>query len=316
LNTIPWTLASNVWNFGDGGSDITYEPSHTYTVPGAYPVTVVVTDSIGCEDSISKTVYVLQLNITSFNDTTLCISMPLPLTNVLTVIPDITLSYLFQWSPGTNLSDSTVQIPTYSGLGLTTYTLTASVNPYGCPVTDTIRIFSVLGKVLANVTPSTTITLGSSIQLNADSEVYYWWKPNDGSLNNPNINDPIATPTESTLYTVYGYDVNGCLDSAYVDILVDSSMDEGLPEAFTPNGDGLNDFFKPIGQKFQRLVDFRIYNRWGQQVFYSNNFNQGWDGTFNGVPQEMGVYFYSITVARPGGDGTNIVYKGEVTLIR
>ena len=235
---------------------------------------------------------------------------------MLTVIPNITLNYIYQWNPTNNLNDSTVQIPEYTGVGLTTYTLTFSANPYGCPAQDTMRIHSVLGVVLANVTPTSTITLGSSIQLNADSEVIYYWKPNDGSLSNPDINNPVATPTQTTIYTVFGYDVNGCLDSAYVDIIVDSTTEEEMPSGFTPNGDGLNDVFKPLGTKFEQLVDFRVYNRWGQQVFYSNNFNSGWDGTFNGVPQEMGTYFYSITVARPGGTGNNIVYKGEVTLIR
>jgi gliding motility-associated-like protein len=93
-------------------------------------------------------------------------------------------------------------------------------------------------------------------------------------------------------------------------------MTEDIPTGFTPNGDGLNDVFRVVGLKYQDLVDFRVYNRWGQQVFYTNNYKDGWDGTFNGVKQDMGTYFYTIIVARPGGAGNDIVYKGEVTLIR
>jgi len=312
--TVPF---STVWNYGDGSTDVAFNPAaHTYASPGAYPITLVVTDSIGCQDSITKYVYALLLNIVTFNDTTLCISQPLYLNNTVSVIPNIGLNYSYQWGPDTNLSNDTVQIPTFSGLGLYTYTLTVNAVPYGCPAQDTIRVYSVLGVPLTNVTATSVIELGNSIQLNADSEVIYWWKPNDGSLNNPNINDPIATPTHTTLYTVYGYDVNGCLDSAYVQVVVDSTMEEEIPSGFTPNNDGLNDVFKPFGEKFQSMVDFRVFNRWGQQVFYTNNINVGWDGTYNGVPQDMGTYFYTITVARPGGTGENIVYKGEVTLIR
>ncbi|MCF8451480.1 MAG: gliding motility-associated C-terminal domain-containing protein, partial [Taibaiella sp.] len=59
----------------------------------------------------------------------------------------------------------------------------------------------------------------------------------------------------------------------------------------------------------------RVYNRWGEPIFYSNTREQGWDGTYKGVPQQMGVYYYTVILARPGYP-ENSVYKGEVTLIR
>jgi len=307
---------ANAWSFGDGGTDATVSPSHTYMAPGAYAVKLVVTDSIPCMDSISQAVYVIQLGITSISDTTLCISQPFPLTNTVTAIPDIGLYYTYNWTPSTGLNDASVQIPTYYGLGINTFSLTVNAigASYNCSASDTIRITSVLGKVLANVTVSDSINYGTSIQLNADSEVYYLWKPNDGSLNNNNINDPIATPLTTTTYTVYGYDVNGCLDSAYVTIYVNTETSEGVPSAFTPNNDGRNDVLKPIGPKFFRMLEFRIFNRYGEEIFYSNNKDVGWDGTYHNVPQDMGTYFYQIIVVGP--DGQNVVYKGDVTLIR
>ncbi len=316
ISSIP--IAQYEWNFGDGGTDFTgTPPAHTYTVGGIYPIHLVVHDSIGCVDSITKNVYVIKITNHSFSDTMLCISQPLPMANKVEQYPDFTLSdYTYNWSPATYLDDSTLQNPFFNGVGAITYTFTATLNPYGCADTTTVTVNSVLGVRLANVTASATITLGTSIQLNADSEVFYRWVPNDGSLDNPNVNNPIATPEVTTMYTVYGYDVNGCLDSAYVTIYVDSTMLECMPAGFTPNGDGINDVFRPVGVKFQRMVDFRVYNRWGQQVFYSNNYKNGWDGTFNGEPQDLGTYFYTIVVARPGGDGQNITYKGQVTLIR
>ena len=108
---------------------------------------------------------------------------------------------------------------------------------------------------------------------------------------------------------------NGCIDSAFITVTVDSTMNTGIPSAFTPNGDGLNDVFRPVGPKFQRLVEFRVFNRWGQQVFYSDSPEHGWDGTFNGVPQSTDVYYYQIIVAQPT-TGENIAYKGDITLIR
>lgn len=169
---------------------------------------------------------------------------------------------------------------------------------------------------LTNVTPDQTISYGSSIQLDARNARFYMWVPNDGSLSNPNVNNPIASPLVTTTYTVFGMNEFGCRDSAYVTITVDSVGDGGIPTAFTPNNDGHNDVFHLIGFKFHHLVEFRIFNRWGQEVFYTTDIKKGWDGTYNGVPQEMGIYYYQVIVAEPDNMVENKAYKGSVTLIR
>jgi len=196
-----------------------------------------------------------------------------------------------------------------SGLYTVTYTL------WNCPITSTANITSYPPISLTNVTPSQTISYGTNIQLNADGALYYMWRPNDGSLNNPNINNPVATPQITTVYTVYGTNLAGCEDSASITITIDSTSTEFVPTAFSPNGDGLNDVFRIIHINFQKLVEFNVYNRWGQMV-YHNTYDpkQGWDGTFNGVPQDIGVYNYNITVI--SAEGITKYYKGDVTLIR
>jgi gliding motility-associated-like protein len=312
------------WTFGDGATSSLQNPAtHIYNAGGLYKVSLTVTDSIGCVDSFHKNIVVLQYGIQITHDTMLCISQPLPLNNTIIQVEKpgdgkigIPSDFTYNWTPADHLDDTSAKVPFYTGQGLTTYTFTVTENLYGCYARDTERVHSVIGVVLQNVTTTTTIIYGSSIQLNADSEVIYLWKPDNGTLSNPNINNPIAKPTVTTLYTVYGYDHNGCLDSAFVNVIVDSNMAENVPSGFTPNGDGLNDVFRPVGIKFQNMLEFRIYNRWGQQLFYSNNPKVGWDGTFNGVPQDIGVYYYVIIVGKPGGDGLNLTYKGEVTLIR
>jgi len=195
------------------------------------------------------------------------------------------------------------------------YSVTVVDNATGCSgmAAATVTINPVPAAPLTNITPNQTIDYGSSLQLNADGALYYWWLPDDGTLSDRNINDPMATPTQNTIYTVYGMDSLGCVDSAniQVDVVADSIA---IPSAFTPNGDGLNDIFRPSGMKYQSLVEFSIYNRWGQQVFTTNNKQQGWDGTFNGVKQDMGVYQYILKV-EPDGGSTRL-FKGTVTLIR
>jgi gliding motility-associated-like protein len=205
--------------------------------------------------------------------------------------------------------------PYFSGFGSYTYTLTAYLEPYHCPATHTVTVHSVEGAKLMGVTHNATIPYGSSIQLYSDNEQLYMWSPNDGSLTDNNINNPVATPTVTTTYSVYGMDIYGCRDTAYVTVTVDSTMSEFIPTGFTPNQDGKNDFFRPVFQTYQKLVEFSVYNRWGVKVFSTSNKNDGWDGTYNGAPQDMGVYFYTIITSRPGYS-ENQVYKGEVTLIR
>ncbi len=316
INTSIGGALTPYWSFGDGSFDSTnWSPVHTYNAGGVYVVTLKVTDSLHCQSTVQQNVYALQLNIQSWHDTTICLVSPIPLTNYVSINPPIVNDFTFAWTPSTGLDYSTNQIPLFFGIGTYSYLLTATETAYGCVATDVINITSVPPTPLTNVTGNDTIQFGQHVQLNADNVLYYYWTPNDGSLNNPNINNPIATPNQTTTYTVYGMDVNGCVDTATVVVVVDSATTEIIPSAFTPNGDGLNDVFRPVGLTYQHLVEFRIFNRWGQQIFYSNNIEHGWDGTYQGVPQDMGDYFYEVIIARPNYQ-ENIVYTGTVTLLR
>lgn len=84
-----------------------------------------------------------------------------------------------------------------------------------------------------------------------------------------------------------------------------------IPNAFTPNGDGTNDILYIRGNV--ELVTFKIYNRWGENIFFSRDLNYGWDGTYKGVPCPMEVYVYYTIVIK---DGKEYLYKGNITLIR
>ncbi len=86
-----------------------------------------------------------------------------------------------------------------------------------------------------------------------------------------------------------------------------------FPNAFTPNGDSHNDVFRPIFNGYHNFHQFRIVNRWGQTVFETTNTDQAWDGNFNGVPQEMDVYYYYL---KYDCGGETMEAKGDVTLVR
>ena len=88
-----------------------------------------------------------------------------------------------------------------------------------------------------------------------------------------------------------------------------------IPTGFSPNGDGVNDVFHIVRHlNISHLKEFIVYNRWGERVFSTDNITQGWDGTFNGQPQPLGVYTWLVVAVTK--DGEEIVRKGNVTLVR
>ena len=158
-----------------------------------------------------------------------------------------------------------------------------------------------------------TIAYGDSIQLNATgADLYHWWP--SGSLDSAVIANPWARPFEPTVFTVLGINRYGCRDSAFVNIKIDYTMPDLIPNAFSPNGDGLNDVFRIEGIAYQKVLVFDVFNRYGQRVFSTTKSDVGWDGRFKGKDCGVGIYYYLVRLVYP--DGRERVLKGDVQLIR
>jgi gliding motility-associated-like protein len=104
------------------------------------------------------------------------------------------------------------------------------------------------------------------------------------------VQDPKATPTETTEYTLTVTDKSGCVlrDSLKLTLLPDLLL---IPTAFSPNTDGLNDIFRPLNKNLSKIA-FQIYDRWGEKVYETDAVGEGWDGTYKGVKQPIGVYVW------------------------
>ena len=159
----------------------------------------------------------------------------------------------------------------------------------------------------------TTVRYGQRFPLLVSGARLYNWTP-VSSLNNPNISYPIARPLDDTKYIVSGIGANGCKAYDTLHVTVDKRDRLNVPSAFSPNGDGKNDKFRVSNLTYQRILEFRVFNRWGQEVYSTNDATAGWDGTYGGKPQDIGAYSYMIRVSYP--DGYVETYNGEVTLIR
>ncbi len=218
----------------------------------------------------------------------------------------------FLWSPSALLSCSTCSNPITSTFGAQVYQVIL-VEDHGCndTLSSIIDIQTPFNLVLHN--NDTTIYYGDEVQLNASGAYFYIWEPNR-FLSFSAVNNPVASPKEDITYVVTGLGLyKGCpqYDSVRIKVII---QDVFVPNAFSPNGDGLNDIIKIWARKNINAQEFRIYNRWGQQVFYTNDISRGWDGRFNGVEQGAGTYYYLIRVAYP--DGRAQMLKGDITLLR
>jgi len=227
--------------------------------------------------------------------------------------PFVTPNY--SWLPTADLNNPNVSNPIVTPTQATTYTVSADF-PGGCVVTDTIVVGK--GSLDAFVLFNDTIIIeGSTIQLFADvtnavGVTNYQWTPVT-FLDNSNAQNPFATPTEDVLYIVTANN-QGCIDTASVLVRLRLPDDQyAIPNAFTPNGDGKNDVFFPYFPSGSGLFlkEMRVYNRWGALVY---NGTTGWDGTFNGKPQQAGTFIYYIVVEQPSK--TTEGKQGSVTLIR
>jgi gliding motility-associated-like protein len=183
----------------------------------------------------------------------------------------------------------------------------------GCPDTLFTTVFINPLPPVRSSNKDTIIAYGKRVQLFATGASNFTWTP-VGSLDNPNSPAPWAMPKETTNYIVSGMDSNGCVYRDTVKVIVDYKANLLIPSAFTPNGDGRNDVFRVVNPSFQRLMEFRVFNRWGQEVFTTTDIFDGWDGKWKGVEQAIGNYQYLIRVAYP--DGNTETYKGDINLIR
>ena len=163
--------------------------------------------------------------------------------------------------------------------------------------------------------PNAAVCMGDSLHFSAMNfvpENMYTWAPDHffRNLNKPEIYGRIEAPGYVTLTVT---DPFGC--SAIDRVMVDAKAccNVAFPTMFTPNGDGKNDVFRPITIGHHAVHEFRVVNRWGQTVFETANEQEGWNGNFNGVPQDLGVYFYYI---KYDCNGKTIEDKGDVTLVR
>ncbi len=311
-------LGESVALTASGGVSYSWAPSASLSAPDVANPTaspsfstlyaVTVTDMFGCTgtDTARITVHPLP-DVVTGPDTISCPGRTLTLAS-----GGGGTGGLYAWTPTAGLDDPNAQFPVYTvGTSAQTFTVTVT-NSFGCTSTGELTV-DVTDYPLADAGQDTVVFLGESITLNATGEGSFFWIP-QGSLSNPDIANPQASPTQSGYYYVVVTSDIGCqtIDSVFVTVLTDPIVE--FPNAFSPNGDGANDAFSVIVRGPVSIDVYAIYNRWGEQVFSAASPDAGWDGRLNGEDQPTGSYVYVFSGTAP--DGQRIERQGTLTLVR
>ncbi|OQP65696.1 PKD domain-containing protein [Niastella populi] len=274
--------------------------------------TVKVTDDIGCKNTSSVTVEVVQpVQVVVSGDNEICQGE--------TVNLKAGGAAIYKWVNDIDgLSDINIPDPTATPGGTITYSVAGS---------DAHSCFSDTAGIRIEVRPLPAVSAGQDaqswpgepvpLQATGSSDVInYKWTPAD-YLSCTDCANPVCTPLSTKSYAITVKNQYGCAatDTVVVKLLCDENRVR-IPNGFTPNGDGRNDEFiiKGIGI-IKHLV---IFNRWGQKVYDRSNFIAGdrslcWNGTFNGYPAEAGSYVYFVELECPEGTFSK---KGTMTLVR
>lgn len=305
------SLVNWAWDFGDGGTSATQSPTHHYTLAGTHTVRLIVTDDVPCSDTTYQTVYIdsiptLEL-ITDRTEVCNGERINMGLNFLYTAIG-------FTWDFGDGTSQEDGSGGTYHSYNQPgTYYIAASSHHPVCDDATAFDTVVVKPYPMVNLGSDTTICpngvqvgLSSKSFLTDPDEIAWLWST--GSTN------PIIRVIEPGTYTLTA-DWNGCKTSDEIEVKKDCYTD--LPNSFTPNGDGNNDYFYPRQLLSRGVTEFSmvIFNRWGQKIFETRNIDgRGWDGRLNDKDQPTGVYIYQMSVLFKDNTAEN--YTGNVTLIR
>ncbi len=299
-------IESYLWDFGDLTNSTAENPVKQYLNPGTYNVTLTIVSTNGCMHSVTRQAIVDELPVADFDATDVCLGEPTVFTNQST---DNTSTSTFLWEFGDGTT-SVAENPTHTyalpGNYAVDLTITSSE---GC-IDATSKLVIVFDLPEVDAGQDTTISRGSSVQLQATGGVSYQWSPITG-LNNSTIANPIARPLENTVYTVTVTDDNGCQSTDEVLVTLREDFKVVATNVFTPDGNGQNDqWVIPNADAFDR-VEVKVYDRYGVLVFEDLDYQNDWEGTRGADILPDGTYYYLITFP-----GTTINYSGALTLLR
>jgi gliding motility-associated-like protein len=286
------------WTFGDGGVSLQKDPLHRYAAVGPFTVLLKVTTVNNCVDSFPMIFNNIhpQPKATFVTDPAggeVCLGDSILFTSTSDGKDGTVVKW--RWDLGDGTTDTTAgSWHTYPAA--TNYPVSLHVyNSLGC-VSDTVTKTMIIdGYPVLNAGPDVYMLQGSSVVLNptvtgAGSSIQYLWT--GPYLSNNSVKNPVASPQNDQEYIIEVTNGLGC--STQDTMMVRLYRPPVFPNAFSPNGDGINDVWRVAHLDTYSSAKVEVFNRYGQAVFSSTGYNKPWDGTTGGKALPVGVYYYVI----------------------
>ena len=296
--------------------------SYTFPAVGDYSIQEIVTSAKGCKDTVTKDVPVFPLpNVdVTLEQYTGCEPFTINILNNSSITIGSIDQYAWDWGNGFSGSGNLSQY-TYPAVGTYTIKVIATSNQ-GCIDSASLgNNVTVLPRPKADFTytPDEPSILVSQVDLsdNSSDDATDWqWYISDGATASGQQATHNFQDSGQYYVELKVENSNGCRDSITKGVYVSADLFVFIPNAFSPNGDLINDYFG-LGGLTQGVVDMKleIYNRWGEQVFFSDYPDNQWDGTFNGKPVQQGVYIYKVQFTNPKRSKW-YYFNGEIHLLR
>lgn len=315
------TITDWMWSFpgGDPAMSFNQNPLEVcYLNVGSYDVTLEVeVDGATADSTFSDFITVVDTcgPVANFDYTPIvCLGQCYSFTN--TSIGGDEYFWTFEGGlPETSEEESPSEICYLDQTGTFAVTLTV-VNEFGSSTSITQQI-TVVNPPIVNAGPDQTITQGTSTTISVSAGTgagSITWQPFEEVVCFSCPSTSTVPIQETTTFVVFYEESGGCQASDTVTVFVlEDVFSAGVPNSFSPNGDGVNDILYVRGNNISQLR-LIIYNRYGQKVFETNTKSEGWDGTMNGRELNAGVFGYYLEANF--ADGTQQVEKGDITLVR
>jgi gliding motility-associated-like protein len=222
---------------------------------------------------------------------------------------------------GGTSGNATAPIPSTATVGNSNYYVSQTIS--GCESNRANIIVNISPALTVNAGPEVTIAGGASIQLNATATAGagYTWTSNIPpiALSSTNILNPIANPAQTTIYRLTVRDLSGTCLPVFGEVKVNVVQScINVRNAFTPNGDGINDLWLTYDQNFCLLngsgVKASVFNRYGSKVYETKDYKNTWDGTYEGKPLPDGTYYAVLEFTL--FDGSKQYKRTDVTILR
>lgn len=308
------TPAAWAWDWGNGTTSHGETVQAPYTTAGDYPVTLRVTSAQGCAATATKTLHVAPTPEVSINTGNVCLGTAADFAGI-NLTPDIPIQS-WTWNLG-NGQLTSGQLPSYIYPAAGTYSVHLSAESNEGCMTNAPAAEVTVRDVKADAGADTLVAMGQPLQLYSHGDnppgTTYIWYPATG-LSDPGIANPVAIVNADQAYTLMVVTPEGCQDEASIHIKAYKGPEFYVPTAFSPNGDGHNDHFQAIAAGVPQIDFFRVWNRWGELVFSTQDLHGYWDGNIKGKPADAASYVWMIQ----GTDytGRRFSRQGAVVLVR